>query len=231
MLRVLGLAILTSALLTLAAVSATPESDPQAPAPSQLKGVGDATQLIEVTAPGYGTTYATLRAWRRQDGRWQRVFGPWQARIGNTGFAAPGRKREGDGHTPSGAFPLTFAFGVAANPGTSLRWRHAGRQDVWDDDPSSPRYNLWTDLRRHSAGADPEPMHDVPAYLDGVVIGYNRARRPGLGSAIFLHVNIGQATTGCVTVSRPRVIELLRWLKPGQHPRIVMGPVTAVRKS
>ena len=41
---------------------------------------------------------------------------------------------------------------------------------------------------------------DVSAYYDGVVIGYNTARTPGLGSAIFLHLNIGIATSGCVTL-------------------------------
>ena len=32
---------------------------------------------------------------------------------------------------------------------------------------------------------------DVSAYDYGAVIAYNTARTPGLGSAIFLHINIG----------------------------------------
>jgi L,D-peptidoglycan transpeptidase YkuD (ErfK/YbiS/YcfS/YnhG family) len=31
-------------------------------------------------------------------------------------------------------------------------------------------------------------MHNVPAYRYAAVIAYNRARTPGAGSAIFLHV-------------------------------------------
>lgn len=177
-----------------------------------------------MTAAAYdGTWHATLRAFAWRHGHWRRVAGPWAARLGYNGLAPRGTKREGDGRTPSGTFPLTFAFGVDRNPGTRMRWRHAATYDVWDDDPASPRYNLWTDRRRHSAGRDPEPLHVRPAYEDAVVIGYNRARRPGRGSAIFLHVNHTGATSGCVSVSRSRVIRLLRWLRPRLHPRIRIG--------
>jgi L,D-peptidoglycan transpeptidase YkuD (ErfK/YbiS/YcfS/YnhG family) len=78
------------------------------------------------------------------------------------------------------------------------------------------------DARRAGAGASPEPM-DVSAYDFGVVIGYNTARTPGLGSAIFLHLNIGIATAGCVTLPEAELLPLLRWLNPARSPRIMMG--------
>src|SRR5262249_57218684 len=56
-------------------------------------------QLITVTAASYQATYATLTAYRRTGHGWQRVFGPWVARIGRNGLAAPGLKREADGPT------------------------------------------------------------------------------------------------------------------------------------
>jgi L,D-peptidoglycan transpeptidase YkuD (ErfK/YbiS/YcfS/YnhG family) len=64
---------------------------------------------------------------------------------------------------------------------------------------------------------------DVSAYADGMVIGYNTARTPGLGSAIFLHLNIGIATAGCVTLPPAELLPLLRWLSPARSPRIRMG--------
>jgi hypothetical protein len=72
------------------------------------------------------------------------------------------------------------------------------------------------------AGAVPEPMH-VSAYDYGAVIGYNTARTPGLGSAIFLHINIGMATAGCVTLPAGELLEILHWLNPAASPQITMG--------
>jgi L,D-peptidoglycan transpeptidase YkuD (ErfK/YbiS/YcfS/YnhG family) len=179
-------------------------------------------QLVIVSAPSYGATYAALTVYHRRRGRWVSMFGPWTARIGNAGMAPPGRKREGDGRTPSGTFGFGFFFGALPNPGVAFRYRQAGPYDVWDDDPSSPLYNEWVDDRYRDPGAAPEPM-DVSGYDYGAAIAYNTARTPGLGSAIFLHVNIGTATTGCVTLPMGELLELLRWLRPAQHPRIELG--------
>jgi L,D-peptidoglycan transpeptidase YkuD (ErfK/YbiS/YcfS/YnhG family) len=179
-------------------------------------------QLITVTAASYGVTYATLNAYQSTGHGWRRVFGPWTARIGRNGFAPPGAKREGDGRTPTGAYRMAFLFGVLPNPGVRLPYRRIHAYDYWDDDPASPRYNEWVDARRASAGASPEPM-DVSAYDYGAVIGYNTARTPGLGSAIFLHLNIGTGTAGCVTLPPDELLPLLRWLNPARSPRIRMG--------
>ena len=48
------------------------------------------------------------------------------------------------------------------------------------------------------------------------------------GGGIFLHVNGDGATAGCVSVSRPMMARLLRWLDPAREPRIVMGPAARV---
>lgn len=179
-------------------------------------------QVIKVTAASYGATYATLTAYQTSGHGWRRVFGPWTARIGRNGFAPPGGKREGDGSTPSGSFNMLYIFGIQPNPGFHFPYRQIHPYDYWDDDPASPRYNEWVDSRRDSPGANPEPM-DVSAYYDGVAIGYNTARTPGLGSAIFLHLNIGIATAGCLTLPPDELLPLLRWLNPARAPRIKMG--------
>lgn len=209
--------------------------DTRAPSPvSPTASTGDAPaaeghasrpavrQLITVTAASYGDTYAVLSAYQRTSHGWQRVFGPWAARIGRNGFAPPGLKREGDGRTPSGSFSIPFFFGAGPNPGFRFPYRRTRPYDFWDDDPASPRYNEWVDSRRASPGRSPEPM-DVPAYADGLVIGYNTARTPGLGSAIFLHRSIGIATAGCVTLPPDELLPLLHWLDPARSPRIRMG--------
>lgn len=178
------------------------------------------TQMIAVTAESRSATYARFVAYRWSHRHWVKVFGPWTARVGYNGIARPGAKREGDGKTPSGIFGFGFDFGVLANPGVAASYRRARSYDFWDDDPASPNYNEWVDTRYRDAGSQPEPMDNTPAYNYGAVIAYNTARVPGLGSAIFLHVDIGGPTAGCVSLPQRRLLAVLRWLRPSDHPRI-----------
>jgi L,D-peptidoglycan transpeptidase YkuD (ErfK/YbiS/YcfS/YnhG family) len=192
------------------------------------------TEWIHVNAPAYGSTYATFTAWQDKAGVWVRVMGPWMARVGYNGVAPPGAKREGDGRTPSGTYSLPFLFGdVFTKPvGTAWPWcaagqftacwRHAYWFDVWDDDPASARYNLWCDTEHQSCGVAPEPLRNVPAYDYAAVIGYNVARTPGLGSAVFLHVGTGGPTAGCVSLPAAELLDVLRWLRPADLPRITI---------
>ncbi len=200
------------------------------PLPERITGVGTANQVVVVSTPHYGDTVATLVAFPRSGSGWTQVFGPWQADIGYNGFAPPGQKREGDGRTPSGSYSFGFFFGVDANPGVQFSYRPVtGTNIVWDDDPSSPLYNQWVDDDSQNPGANPEPMDDVPAYDYGAVIDYNTDPVvPGVGSAIFLHVAFGAPTVGCVALPTSELLDVLRWLAPGQQPRIIMGTEAAM---
>jgi L,D-peptidoglycan transpeptidase YkuD (ErfK/YbiS/YcfS/YnhG family) len=222
-----GVAGMAAAVLGLTGWAAVPaQADPGAQvhrAPAATAARWDGRQHVTVTAPSYGATQAKLAAYQQVGGHWQRVFGPWPAWVGYNGLAPPGAKREGDGRTPSGTFSFGFFFGVAPDPGVRFPYRRVHDFDFWDDDPSSPLYNEWVDDRYARPGIDPEPMDNVPAYNYGAVIGYNTARTPGLGSAIFLHVNIGQPTAGCVSLPAGELVEILRWLNPAASPQIEIG--------
>jgi L,D-peptidoglycan transpeptidase YkuD (ErfK/YbiS/YcfS/YnhG family) len=192
-----------------------------APRPSSAPGGG---QAIVVTAIAYGATTANFSAYQLTANGTQRVFGPWTANLGYNGLAPPGAKREGDGRTPSGTYGFDFFFGVEANPGVRFAYRRVtGPSIVWDDDPTSSLYNQWVDQRQQPAGANPEPMDQVPAYDYGGVIGYNDARTPGAGSAIFLHVSTGGPTAGCISLPVGELLQVLRWLDLAQHPTIKMA--------
>src|SRR5512146_1779153 len=80
-----------------------------------------ATQLVLVTTPGWDSTSGMLRRFARDDahGEWRPVGAPVAVVVGRSGLgwdadaatrapAAPGdpRKREGDGRSPAGIFPL-----------------------------------------------------------------------------------------------------------------------------
>jgi L,D-peptidoglycan transpeptidase YkuD (ErfK/YbiS/YcfS/YnhG family) len=218
-------ALIGAPLVALTLLAAVPGQPARAASARRAAGSGmtATSQLITVTAASYGTTYATLRAYRISSSKRVLVFGPWTARVGNNGVAEPGRKREGDGRTPSGSYGFSFFFGVQPNLGFSFPFRHAYRYDVWDDDPASARYNQWVDDRKENPGANPEPMHQVPAYDYAAVIAYNTARVPGRGSAIFLHVGTAAATAGCVSLPRAQLLTVLRWLRAAGDPRITIS--------
>ena len=179
-------------------------------------------QLITVTAASRGSSYATFRAYRVTGTKRVLVFGPWTARVGYHGIAPPGRKREGDGRTPSGSYGFSFFFGVDPDPGGAFPYRRAYPYDYWDDDPRSSRYNEWVDACKACPGRYPEPLHNVPAYDYAAVIAYNTARTPVLGSAIFLHAGTGGPTAGCVSLPVAQLLRVLRWLRPADRPVITI---------
>ena len=55
-----------------------------------------------------------------------------------------------------------------------------------------------------------------PAYPYLAVVEFNtRPVVPGRGSGIFLHAQTGGPTQGCVSLPRPALARVLRWLRPG----------------
>ena len=194
---------------------------------SRVRGLSDAQQVITVTNRSWSSTYATFQAWeKRADGTWVSVFGPWTARIGRNGFGSP--KREGDGQTPVGSFRFYGLFGVKTLTGTHFPWLTVDKYDVWVDDPNSTYYNLHMRLPANGRWRSAESMYQPVPYAYAAHIGYNTARAPGYGSAIFLHTTTGSATAGCVSLTSSQIVPVLRWLNWYKRPRIVMGPESAV---
>jgi L,D-peptidoglycan transpeptidase YkuD (ErfK/YbiS/YcfS/YnhG family) len=169
-------------------------------------------QVVLVQTSG---THATVTACtRRKDGSYVRALGPYRARIGYNGLAPAGGKREGDGRTPRGNFALRTGFGTATDPGTDVNWLKVDSKDVWVDDPASKLYNRHARLPAKGRWTSAERM-DQAAYRYAQVIGYNPRNTPGRGSAIFLHLSTGGATSGCVSLSSGHLLSVLRWERPG----------------
>lgn len=146
-------------------------------------------------------------------------FGPVRAAIGRSGVVAAHDKREGDGATPLGAWPVRRALWRAdrlTRPDTALVLDPVTPDDGWCDAPADPAYNRPVRL--------PWPAsHEVMTREDGlydivVVLGHNDDPPvPGLGSAIFLHCASPDyaPTEGCVALARDDLITLLALLRPG----------------
>lgn len=152
-------------------------------------------------------------------------MGPVPVTVGRNGIADFDRKREGDGMTPRGVFPLELVFGYASTAVTKMPYRQATAQDVWIDEPSSPRYNQW--VFGIPANESHEKMRrNDDLYKLGIVIGYNTAPVvKGLGSAIFLHIwkGPGKSTSGCVAMSESDMEQIVAWLDPVRKPQIIIG--------
>lgn len=128
-------------------------------------------------------------------------------------------KREGDGASPLGTFPLLQSFyrpDRVAPPLSGLPIRALRADDGWVDDPADRQYNRLVTL--------PYPAHHETLWRDDglydliVVIGYNTdPPLPGRGSAIFLHVARPEftPTVGCIAVARDVLLRVLGLLGPG----------------
>ena len=189
-----------------------------------LTQIGESEQLIFATNTDASSFQVTIHTLEKKNGAWRLVFPTFDGSIGEKGFAPIGEKREGDGKTPSGIFPLGTAFGYDPSAATKMPYRQATEDDFWVDDVNSEDYNQW--VKGETSAASREKMkRDDDQYKYGVVIEYNtNPIVKGNGSAIFLHVwKSGESTSGCVAMSEEMVLKILGWLDPDKKPLIVMG--------
>ena len=137
--------------------------------------------------------------------------------IGRGGVCAAVDKREGDGCTPLGSWPVRGVLlrsGRVAPDGIRLPWRWIREGDGWSDDPADPAYNRPVQLPRPFSAES--LLRDDDAYDVIVVLGHNDAPPvPGRGSAIFFHLSEGRPTAGCVAVERADMLKLLPLFMPG----------------
>ncbi|WP_416420375.1 SH3 domain-containing protein [Priestia aryabhattai] len=190
-----------------------------------FKTLGNAQQVILVTADNYDTKSAKIQTFEKVDGKWKQVLTA-NGVLGQKGFALA--KKEGDMESPTGKYTIGTAFGRYANPGTKLPYRKITSNDVWVDDSKSSLYNTWQQKPANGRWTSAENM-DIPAYDYGFVINYNESRTPGKGSAIFFHVGTNY-TAGCTATSKEQVVSILKWLNPEKNPVIIQSPVSELDK-
>jgi L,D-peptidoglycan transpeptidase YkuD (ErfK/YbiS/YcfS/YnhG family) len=137
--------------------------------------------------------------------------------VGKGGFST--NKKEGDGATPVGIFPLRECWyrpDRGGQPQTALAVNPIRENDGWCDDPKSTQYNRH--VRLPFAFSHEKLWRDDHAYDLIVPLGYNDDPVvPGRGSAIFLHVmhDSGRATEGCVALKKADLLEILALCGPG----------------
>jgi L,D-peptidoglycan transpeptidase YkuD (ErfK/YbiS/YcfS/YnhG family) len=152
-----------------------------------------------------------------REGRLLLAHGGRRAALGRSGIKA--LKREGDGATPLGRFPVRqvlFRAGRLPRPRTPLPLRAIRADDGWCEDPADRNYNRLVKLSPRSR-AD-RLTRDDHLYDLILVLGHNdRPRLRGRGSAIFVHLaRPGYSpTAGCIALSRHDLLMLLSELRRG----------------
>jgi L,D-peptidoglycan transpeptidase YkuD (ErfK/YbiS/YcfS/YnhG family) len=206
--------------------SSSSSADPDAPL-AQLPNLGpdtlgeipaDSGQVVEAVGAGADSPDATLVLYQRTADGW--LAGPqWPAHNALHGWA--GDKRQGDLRSPIGVFGLTDAGGRDADPGSRL-----------------PYYRS-ADFAIGGRGFEGEPLAGSFDYV--IAIDYNR--KTGVsplddtyplgwekGTGVWIHVDHGGPTHGCVSLPRDDMKELLRVLDPAQEPVVVMGDAASLAR-
>ena len=208
--------------------------------------VGDARQVIVVEAPRWSSTEGTLTAFEKRGGDWQVVQPTVRAQLGYGGLVRGDRRRQGTGTVPTGVFEILSGFGRKADPGTALDYIQVDRNDAWTYNPRVPStYNVFQDADRSwkSYGGYVEELWDMGYQYDYVAVldynlpegpirtGANGVRRSSnppdtsRGGGIFLHVDNGNKTAGCIAVTKKVMRDLMTWMDPKKDPVIVIRVV------
>lgn len=214
-----------------------------------------ARQMILVTTPSWDDLAGRIQTYEREsdDGPWREVHEAKRITLGSHGLGwgtglhggAVGVgpvKREGDNRSPAGVFALGSLYGYAPESEAerfSMPYLSLDSTDECIDDPSSMYYNMIVD-RQNVQTVDwnsSERMRRSGKYYEwGVIVLHNSDPRvPGAGSCIFLHVWGGETepTSGCTSLDREGLLEIMEWLSPNAHPILVQLPETeyATRRS
>jgi len=196
-------------------------------APRQIPGLGprtwakvpaEARQAVVVTGRGRDSSASTVTLYERTGAGW-RAGADWPAHNALKGWSD--HHMAGDLRSPIGVYTLTDAGGLLKDPGTKLP------------------YDRGVGFTAPGTGFEGEPLAGSFDYV--IAINYNRKpgtspldwTRPlgaGRGGGIWLHVDHGGPTHGCVSIAEKHMKDLLRTLDPDLHPVVVMGDAKSLNR-
>jgi D-alanyl-D-alanine dipeptidase len=216
--------------------------------PTKAYSLEDSLQAVVVTAKDWNQMQGKAQLFERKNlnAEWSAVGKSFAVVIGANGFAldnaTTGRlnktnvsrplKKEGDGKSPAGIFPLLSAFGSTAKPAfVKVPYTRLEARTECVDDPNSFHYNKI--VNRIQVGIfdwkSSEKMLEIGEQYDlGVFVAYNsNPVVKGNGSCIFLHIwkNAGSGTAGCTAMERADMEKVLGWLEENKNPVLIQMPV------
>jgi len=196
-------------------------------APQQIPGLGpktwakipaDTRQAVVATGQGRDSSDSAVVLYERTAAGWQ-AGARWPAHNALRGWTD--HHLAGDLRSPIGVYTLTDAGGLLKDPGTKLP------------------YDRSISFTAPGTGFEGEPLAGSFDYV--IAINYNRQpgtspldwTRPmgaGRGGGIWLHVDHGGPTHGCVSIAEEHMKDLLLTLDPGLRPVVVMGDATSLSR-
>jgi zinc D-Ala-D-Ala dipeptidase len=209
-------------------------------------------QLLTVKVKNWTSHTGILQRYSRenQNAEWQVVGAEIAVVLGKNGLAwgqdqegykdingvLPRIKREGDGQSPAGIFPLRRAFGyAAADPNIKLAYTPLTASIECIDDHHSVYYNQLLDRQSiaHPDWVSSEQMAQEPLYKWGIVIEHNTHQIvPNAGSCLFIHIakNNDSPTAGCTAMREEDLKMLLHWLESSAASVLVQLPEDEYRR-
>ena len=182
----------------------------------------NSSQLITVVSTGGSSAELTL--WQKDSsGNWFE-YDSMFARLGSGGMKSASLVYEMDMCTPTGIYSLSEAFGINSNPGSGLPYRVLDESEYWVDDENSPYYNTMQFGEPNGRWSSAEHLSSMGrSYYYSIVVDYNRwPVIPGKSSAIFLHVDVGVPTWGCIAVEESKMVKILNWISSSANPKIIL---------
>ena len=141
----------------------------------------------------------------------------YRCAIGRNGMIDASLKREGDGKTPTGSYPIRRIFYRADRmtlPRVNFPTHIITKTDGWCDAPNHPQYNQHITLpfdASHETLWRDDHRYDIVG-----VLGHNdNPPQPNMGSCIFFHIAEENyaPTAGCVAVAMNDMLQLLEKLQ------------------
>lgn len=176
-------------------------------------------QILFITASSKDN-FGYLDFYTMRQGEWVAILEKIPVRLGRNGLISGNDKREGDGFSPTGIFPLKRIVGKQKKEIRNLEYTQIRKNHHWSDSPSSKNYNQL--ISRSEKGA--VPLWESYIYDLFIVIEHNtKPANPGFGSMIFIHPwTEDKPTSGCVGVSKGVLETILPLLDGDKKPYIIL---------
>lgn len=167
-----------------------------------------------------GETQGKLHLFTLVNGEWRTDLEDVPVWFGRSGLTLSEHKREGDGFTPEGYFPIKRILGKGKNSIRHLEYTQIRKFHFWNDDPKSKHYNQLVSKKEKGAHS----LWDSEIYELFVVIEHNtNPSFSGMGSMIFLHPwKETKPTSGCVGVNRDMLFKIVETLNGKKNPYLVI---------
>lgn len=172
-------------------------------------------QIVVVEGRGMKSYESKLIRWEKRGKCWVKLS-TYDTYNGYRGWAVV--PWTGGMRTPIGTYRLTDAGGRLRNPGTKMPYHYGSR----------------------AYGAGGYAMSRAKLQIFDYVVAINYNRRAGTtprsgkvldrrkASGYWFHVRRAFPTRGCVSMSRPNMKALTKWLDPSKKPVTIQGPRTTI---